>query len=113
MNLPAMNLQGQRVYLSGPLEDTEVLAEYEAAAQQLEAWGADVRSPHHWGLGDARPVHPGDAKALGAALDADSEALRNADLIVVLRGGDAVAETMAVTFGLPVVSLIPGQRRRR
>lgn len=118
-----MNLQGQRVYLGGPLDvPGGELAVYTEATRRLQAWGAKVLSPHDFGLAADDPVHPETATALRAAIEADAAALHNADLVVVLPGGDPVAEAMAAAFGLPVVSLvvagprpaddvrIPGQR---
>jgi hypothetical protein len=105
-----LNLQGMRVYLGGPLDvpggELDVYAE---ATHQLTAWGAKVLSPHDFGLAEDDPVHPETAAALRAAIEADAAALHNADLVVVLPGGDPVAEAMAATFGLPVVSLVPAR----
>lgn len=105
-----MNLQGQRVYLSGPLDEPGgEVAVYAEATRQLAAWGAKVLSPHDFGLAEDDPIRPGSGDALRAALEADADALHNADLVVVLPGGDPVAEAMAATFGLPVASLVPAR----
>lgn len=106
-----MDLHGRRVYLGGPLDDPAVgPAEFEAATRQLESWGARVLSPYTFGLGDDDEPRRESAPPIGDAIDADAAALRNADLVVVLPGGDHVAETMAGLFGLPLVSLVPAQR---
>jgi hypothetical protein len=105
-----MKLQGQRVYLGGPIDAPGgELAVYEGATRQLQAWGAKVLSAHDFGLAEDDPVHPESADALRAAIEADAAALHNADLIVVLPGGDPVAEAMAAAFGLPVASLVPAR----
>jgi hypothetical protein len=105
-----MELQGQRVYLGGPLDvPGGELAVYTEATRQLQAWGAKVLSAHDFGLAEDDPVRPETAEALRAALEADAAALHNADLVVVLPGGDPVAEAMAATFGLPIVSLVPAR----
>lgn len=107
-----MKLQGQRVYLGGPIDmPGGELAVYEEATRQLQAWGARVLSAHDFGLAEDDPVHPETAEALRAALEADAAALHNADLVVVLPGGDPVAESMAAAFGLPVASLVPARPR--
>ena len=103
-----MDLQGQRVYLGGPLDGAGPGPElYEEATRRLESWGAQVASPRTFRLAEDIPGHPEDPRALAEALDADSRALLHADLVLLLPGGDAVAETMAATFGLPVASLLP------
>lgn len=102
-----------RVYVAGPMTGLPRFNfdAFEDACDRLRADGYYVTSPHEMDLANGfDPDSDGSAFDLRAALEADIQAVKNADLVVLLPGwekspGAMIEVLVAEAHGVPAVPI--------